>query len=70
MQYSRSQQEAVWKQGEGICSACGEHMSYEKFLKHTTPFRPVMAAVVLRAALRTSRSSALQVESAQGLDTG
>lgn len=35
--------EALWRMNQ--CTACGEHMSYEKFCKHVTFFRPTMLVI-------------------------
>lgn len=52
---SGSRVQALWRVNQ--CTACGETMSYEKFCKHITFFRPTM--LVIQRVDKTVSSSAI-----------
>ena len=62
---SGSRVQALWRVNQ--CTACGETMSYEKFCKHITFFRPTML-VIQRVDKNASSSAIPTSDSLRDLD--
>ena len=62
---SGSKVEALYRSNQ--CTACGENMSYEKFCKHVTFFRPTQVVVQRHETLAIPNSGSLQDLDVDGL---